>query len=308
MALRELTIFGGDYEHTLEVAGDYGGIRLHYETMRVQDIFSGMLESRQFEACEFSLANYIMLRANGERWLSAIPVFPSRAFRHALPVTRRDSSLTRLEQLAGKRVGLEDYSMTAAVWLRGLLSDEYGVRADSIRWVTHAKQRFPLPHGTNVETTARDLEELLCEGEIDAMLGFTLRDTSLPPHERRLRTLLEDPQAEEQAYFSRTGIYPISHCVVIRNDVLKECPELPSALTAAYTHAKKRAYSRQLGTTLVPWAKLHWTRACEAFGGDPLTYGLDSANCKVIERLAAYLAQQGFIDSAPEVEDLFIRL
>ena len=104
----EIIVRGGDHEHVLGIAGDYDGVRLGYETLRLQDIFIAMLESRRFEVCEFSLANYIVLRASGQNWLTAIPVFPFRAFRHSTAITRRDSPLTNLAQLAGKRVGVED--------------------------------------------------------------------------------------------------------------------------------------------------------------------------------------------------------
>src|SRR4051812_48962326 len=136
-----------------------------------------MLERREFEVCEFSLANYLVLRARGEDWLTAIPVFPHRAFRHALPVTRRDSSLSGLASLAGKRVGVEDYSMTAAVWLRGLLHDEYGMNADAITWCTYRRQRLALPPDAHVEIVEEDLETLVTGGAIDAMLGFSTRDS-----------------------------------------------------------------------------------------------------------------------------------
>ena len=190
-ALPEIVIHGGDYEHTLGIAGVHGdGIRLNYEPMRVQDIFVRMLETRVFEVCEFSLANYITLRGTAQHWLTAIPIFPYRAFRHSLAVTQRDSALTKLDQLAGKRIGVEDYSMTAAVWFRGLLQEEYGVDPRAVSWVTRSKQRFPFPAGAQVERTDADLEDLLLEGRIDALLGFALKDALLPPDQRRLRPLL----------------------------------------------------------------------------------------------------------------------
>ena len=303
----EIVVHGGDYEHALGLAGVHAGVRLGYEAMRVQDIFTGMLETRRFEACEFSLANYITLRAAGQDWLAAVPVFPWRAFRHSLAVTRRESPLTSLRDLAGRRIGVEDYSMTAAVWFRGLLQEEYGVDLRSIRWITHAKQRFPFPSGANVETTDADLETLLDDGAIDAMLGFAPRDARLPASERTLRTVLPDPIAEERTYYARTGIFPIMHCVVIRSDVLERHPALPDAVVAAYASAKERAYQRQLGTTLVPWSKAHWADTFEVFSGDPLAYGLTPGNRRVVERLGDYLKQQGFIHSAPAIEKLFTR-
>jgi 4,5-dihydroxyphthalate decarboxylase len=274
--------------------------------MPVREIFIGMLEERRFEACEFSLANYITLRGRGERWLHAIPVFPYRAFRHGFAVTRRDSALTSLRDLEGMRVGVEDYSMTAAVWFRGLLHDEFGIDARSINWVTCEKQRFAFPGGANIEATRGDLEEMLVSGAIDVLLGFSLRDNALPPLERRLRPVLADPQAEEEAYYERTGIYPIMHCVAVREDAVEKHPRAAAALCAAYASAKARACRRQLGTTLAPWGKNHWARTFALFGGDPLPYGLTPANRNVIEKLVAYLKVQGFIDALPGVDELFL--
>ncbi|MCW5604604.1 MAG: hypothetical protein KIT18_08680 [Burkholderiales bacterium] len=303
--LCNIIIRGGDHEHTLGIAGEYGGVRLGYETMRLQDIFVEMMASRCFEVCEFSLANYITLRAAGETWLTAIPVFPFRAFRHSLAVVPRDSVLSGPGDLAGRRVGVEDCSMTAAVWFRGLLDTEFGVDWRSITWVTPDTQRFPPPAGTVVETTTRDLEELLCEGKIDALLGFALRDARLPLQQRRLRPLLADTEAVERDYYLRTGIYPINHCVVIRSDVLAAIPTLADTVCRAYAEAKERAYRRQLGATLVPWGKTHWARTFELFGGDPLPYGLTPVNRMVVGQLARHLHAQGFIAAVPDVDALF---
>ena len=129
----QFIIHGGDYAHTVAIEGTYDGVTLAYEAKPTRDIFVRMLESRAFEICEFSLANYITLRATGQHWLKAVPVFPSRAFRHGLAVTQRDSPLHGLAQLSGKRIGLEDYSMTAAVWFRGLLQDGTASTCDRLR-------------------------------------------------------------------------------------------------------------------------------------------------------------------------------
>jgi 4,5-dihydroxyphthalate decarboxylase len=304
----EVTVSGGDYEHTLGIDGfSANGVRVRYARMPVRQIFEGMLESRRFEACEFSLANYITLRGNGNDWLTAIPSFPYRAFRHGLAVTRRDSGITSLSALENTRIGVEDYSMTAAVWFRGILSEHYGVDLDSIRWVTRAKQRFELPAGARVEKTSDDLEGLLVDGSIDVLLGFNLKDSASPVSARRLRTVVADPEAEEQAYFERTGVYPIMHVVVIRNDVLEKHPGAAEAVSSAYAAAKARAYQRQLGATLVPWGKSYWTRTFERFGGDPLPYGLTSDNRRNVAKLADYLHEQGFLPEVPEVDQLFVR-
>ncbi len=301
----EFTIRGGDYEHTLGIAGVYAGVRLGYEAPGMQGLFARMLATRCYEICEFSLANYLTLRATGRDWLTAVPVFPYRAFRHSLAAVRMDSDLVSLSQLAGKRVGVEDYSMTAAVWFRGLLEDEYGVGHREITWVTRAKQRFPFPAGAPVEVTTHDLEDLLCDGAIDAFLGMSLRDSALPAGERRLRPLLKDAQRDEEAYFARTSIYPIHHCVVIRNDVLERNRGLVTAVYSAYVGAKERAYRRRLGATTMPWGKAYWANMFQRFGGDPLPYGLTASNRMVIDRLARHLHTQGFIPEIPRTDAVF---
>jgi len=171
--------------------------------------------------------------------------------------------------------------------------------------VTGPKQRLPLPRGASVEITHQYLEDLLCDGGIDAMLGFSVH-TLLPPQQRRLRTLLSNPEAVEQAYYRRTAIYPINHCVVIRGDALDKIPGLANSVYRAYAKAKERAYRRQLGSTLMPWGKAHWAQTFGMFDGDPLPYGLTPVNRRVIDRLARDLHEQGFIESVPDLDSLFI--
>lgn len=301
-----ICIRGGDYEHVQGVRGDHSGIRFEYEPLTLNDIFSEMLETRRFEVCEFSLANYITLRARGENWLSAIPVFPNRAFRHGTLITKQESPLTRLQDLSGARIGVEDYSMTAAVWVRGLLEEDYGVDWRSITWVTSPKQRFPAPPSARVELLEGTPEQLLLAGSVDAIVGFTLKDGHRPWQERRLRTVLQNPEATELAYFERTSIYPINHCVVLRTDVVEKNPELPGIVASAYVSAKAQAYARRLGSTLVPWGKSRWASVFDLFQGDPLPYGLQPINRHVVSRLGEYLLRQEFIDRVPSVDSMFI--
>jgi 4,5-dihydroxyphthalate decarboxylase len=301
----DIVIHGVDYEHTLDVPGVHGNFTFGYEVSSVRKTFVAMVPGRTLEVCEFSLANYLTLRATGHDWLTAIPVFPYRAFRHSLPVVRTQSPLASMQELAGRRIGVDDYSMTAAVWFRALLREEYGVDHRSITWVSGHTQRLPLPAGATVEMTDRDLETLLEEGALDALLSIEPRDARLPAPERRLRRLLSDPRRDERAYYERTRIYPIHHCIVIRNDVLERFPGIVDALCDAYEAAKTRAYQRRLGTTFVPWSSTHWTATLDLFGGDALPYGWTPDNRSIVERLAAALHEQGFIAAVPDVDRLF---
>jgi len=300
-----ITIHGGDHDHVRDVAGDADGAMLRYQAMSLQELFPKMLETRCYEICEFSLANYLIVRGNGGDWLSAVPVFPFRCFRHSFALTRRDSALTDLRGLAGRKVGVPDYSMTAAVWFRGLLRAQYGVDHRTITWVTPRKQRLAIPQGVRIEFTDGELEALLLAGDLDAMLGVSRRDAALPVGERRLRTVLPDAEAVERDYFAHTSIFPIMHCVVIRNDVLERMPQLPQAVATAYAAAKTRAYARRSASVL-PWGVTRWDDDMAFFGRDPLPYGLNALNRMVVETLAGYLREQGFVSRLPHLDTLFL--
>ncbi len=300
----ELT--GGDYEHTLGLAGIRDGIDIRYKTAPLRDVFLRMLTERRYEACEFSLSNFLMLKDRGADWLHAIPVFPYRAFRHSTLYVRKDSVLREPADLRGKRVGVPDFSMTAAVWTRGILGDQYAVQWQDLRWVVSGKQRFATLPGVTLETIDGDLEAMLAEGEIDVLLTPQTADDRKPPRDRKLRSLIADAQAAEEAYLHTFGIYPINHVVVIRSDTLQRLRGLPRVLFEAYEQAKARAYARQLGATLMPWGARHWKKTFDQFAGDPLPYGLNDINRKVVGTLARFLHEQKLIERQPELDSLFI--
>lgn len=301
-----IALYGGDYEHVLGLSGAREGIDIRYVERPLLEIFEGMLNERRYECCEFSLSNYIMLKDRGADWLHAIPVFPYRAFRHSTLYVRRDSPLKGPEDLRGKRVGVPDYSMTAAVWTRGILKEQYGVDWAEMRWVASGRQRFATLPGVPLEVLDSDLEEDLIAGRIDALLTPTPADEKKPAGERRLRSLIADVQKAEEEYVRRYGVYPINHVMVIRDDALRRLPKLPKALFTAFAEAKARAYKRRLGTTLMPWGMRHWNRVFDQFGGNPLPYGLSKVNRDVVGRLAGFLYDQKLISRQPSVDELFI--
>jgi 4,5-dihydroxyphthalate decarboxylase len=299
-------LYGGDYEHTLDMSGEREGVAIEYRTGPLLEIFEGMLNDRAYETCEFSLANYIMLKDRGADWIHAVPIFPYRAFRHSTLYVRNDSPLKGPQDLKGKLVGVPDFSMTAAVWTRGILSEQYGVKWSDIRWIVSGRQRFMTLPGVPLDKTDADLETELIEGRIDALLTPTPADEKRAAAERKLRSLIADVQAAEEEYAIKYGVYPINHVIVIRDDILKKNPKLPRALYDLYSDAKSRAYKRRLGTTMMPWGMRHWNRVFDQFGGDPLPYGLTPLNRAVVSRLAGFLFDQKLISREPDIESLFI--
>jgi 4,5-dihydroxyphthalate decarboxylase len=302
----KIDLHGGDYEHVLGISGVREGIDIRYVERPLLEIFEGMLNERRYECCEFSLSNYIMLKDRAADWIHAIPVFPYRAFRHSTLYVRRDSPLNGPADLRGKRVGVPDYSMTAAVWTRGILKEQYGVDSADMRWVASGRQRFAALAGVPLELVQSDLEEDLIAGRIDALLTPSPADEKKPAAGRRLRSLIADVQKAEEDYVRDYGVYPINHVVVIRDDALKRLPKLPRALFSAFAEAKARAYQRRLGTTLMPWGMRHWNRVFDQFGGNPLPYGLNKVNRDVVGKLAGFLFEQKLISKRPSVDELFI--
>jgi len=305
---RKVQLIGGDYEHTMALSGVRDGIEINYVTGSIMDIFRRMIAERAYEACEFSLSNYIGLKASGADWLHAIPVFPNRNFRHNTLFVRRDSDLNDPRQLRNKRIGVQEYSMTAAVWVRGFLNEQYGIHWSELDWYCEARhRRVSPPEGARVMEVSTDIESLLLAGDVDVIVAFAPQDEKLPISERRLRRLFSNPEEVERAYFRETGIYPINHCVVIRQDLLGRIPEVPATLFKAYTESKRRAYERGIGATMIPWGKRYWTDVLDFFGGDPLRYGMTAGNRKVVGKLISYLYEQRLIPRELPVDDLFVQ-
>jgi 4,5-dihydroxyphthalate decarboxylase len=297
-------VIGGDYEHTLGLGStDRAGVL--YEPRPVAECFKTVLARGEFEASEFSLANYIIYRCSGDDWLSAVPVFPSRVFRHSHVVVRKDSSIKSFNQLAGKTIGVMDYSQTAAVWLRGLFHEEHGLHWRDVNWVSSKVQRFVTPSGVKITTTEQDIEELLIAGEIDAAMLFPPKEFRKREADRALRTLLPDAKEAEREYFQRTQIFPIMHTVVVRKEKVSAEPNGLKRTFDAYSRAKKNALKRKLGATFLPWSDRNWPEILENFDGDSHPYGLTASNRRVIELLIDYLKEQGFIPNRPTVESLF---
>lgn len=301
----DILIRGNDYEFTLEMDGTYANVPIRYEPGDLNEIYAGVLGNKPFQACEFSLSNYTMMRDRGADWMTAIPVFANRAFRHGIIWVRKDSDLTEPAQLVGRRVGVRDYSMTAAVWLRGTLLDDYGVDWRAIDWYAMKDQRFPTLAEAPLTLGDADPEDMLGAGELDVYISPRTRDLLKPLDEQRFRPIFPDANAVERDYYARTGIYPINHTVVVRNEVIEEFPDAPRAIFEAYCASKKRAYARRLGTTLVPWAQAYWAETMAFFGGDPFPMGLNESNRRNVGTLLGYLHEQKLIADKPAIEDLF---
>jgi 4,5-dihydroxyphthalate decarboxylase len=188
-----------------------------------------------------------------------------------------------------------------------MLKDHYNVDWRDIHWVCGNVQRFPPPGEADVTTADEEPEDMLLAGKLDALLAVQVKDAALPPAMRKLRPLLPDVEAEERAFYQRTGIYPLNHTVVIDRALAEKQPGLARALVSSYGAAKRAAFKRRLATTMLPWGDRRWADAMEFFGGDPLPHGLTPKNREQVETLARYVHEQGLMAKPlATADDLFV--
>ncbi|MBI4494349.1 MAG: ABC transporter substrate-binding protein [Chloroflexi bacterium] len=310
----------GLYDRTWDLASGSiqpEGIDLTYIALPPHEIFWRMLRYAEWDASELSLSAYTVQRSRGDRRFMAIPVFVSRVFRHGAVFIRTAAGIQTPLDLRGRRIGVPEYHMTAAVWARGLLEHEYGVKASDVHWFTGGQEEpgreervaLHLPPEIRVEPIppGRWLNEMLLAGELDALISPRPPEPFPDPQDRVVR-LFPDFRAVEQDYFRRTGLFPIMHTVVVRHDVYQRDPWVAEALYKAFVAAKAAALARlsypgTLVTTL-PWqaAELEATRA--VMGQDPWPYGVED-NRVALEACRLYLQEQGLVEQAPPLEELF---
>jgi 4,5-dihydroxyphthalate decarboxylase len=293
------------------------GIELTYLNLPVEETFFRMLRHREFEVAELSLSSYVMSLFLPDRPFVAIPVFPSRAFRHSSIFIHAASGIREPRDLIGRAVGTPEYQLTACVWIRGILSDDYGVAVDAVTYHTGGeeepgrpeKQALQLPARIRVERIRDDrtLSAMLAAGEIAALHSprapSTLADGNGP-----VRRLFADFMSVEREYFRRTRIFPIMHVVVIRRDVYESARWIAQSLFKAFSLAQQATYADLAETAalkvMLPWLPAHLADVRREMGRDYWPYGLD-ANRHVLETFLRYHFDQGLSPELVTPERLF---
>ena len=302
--------------YTKEVQAE--GIDLNFLAIdSPREIFDRMSGALEFDAAEMSSSEYVARFAAGDCPFVALPVFPSRVFRHGyIAVDRR--VIRSPEDLAGQRIGVPLYAMTAAIFMRGLLAHDCGVDLTQVQWIEGAmNEAKPHGHPTRLalakpisitpNTSGKSLGDLIAAGDIAATIG-----TSLPAamkHNPDIQRLFADHPAQEKDYYRRTRIFPIMHLVVVRRDIYERHPFVATSLYRAFCQAKDLALQkmRYPGTLryMLPWMGSEIEEIDEVFGGDPWPYGVEP-NRATLEALVQYSAEQGLIAAPVPVDKLFV--
>jgi len=314
-----LTFACGIYDRTDALrTGDVGveGIDLNFLAIEApREIFDRMGGRQEFDVAEFSSSEFISRLARGGCPFVALPVFPSRVFRHGYIYINRNSGIAKPQDLAGRRIGVPLYTMTAAVWIRGHLAHQYGVDLATIRWVEgatneagrHGDPSAPAllkPARIEHDEKGRSLRDLLVGGEIDAVAS-----SQRPLPHPDIAPLFPDSRAVERAYYRATRIFPIMHLVVIRRDVYERHPWIANSLYKGFLEAKAKALARLRKTgahpSMLPWVHHDVEEINEVFGGDPYPYGIEP-NRPTLEALVRYMAEQHFIPQPIPIAELFV--
>jgi len=293
------------------------GIDLVYNSLFVEETFFRMLRNREFDIAEMSLSSYCVSLGRDDPPFIAIPVFPSRFFRHSCIFVSEKSGIREPKQLAGKRIGVPEYQMTAPVWIRGILQDEYGVDPSACEYWTGGEEEpgrdeklaLALPEKFKLRRIgpAQTLARMIAEGEIDAM--HTARSPStFATRPESVKRLFEDFVAVEKAYYRKTRIFPIMHTVVIRRELYEKNRWIAQSLAKAFAQAQRKTYeylsTSMALTTMLPWQSAHVEEARALLGEDWWPYGLEP-NRHVLETFLRYHHEQGLSKRRLAPEELF---
>ena len=293
------------------------GIDLEIMHMEVEEIFWRQAKYAEFDVSEMSMSTYVLNMERETFPFVAIPVFPSRYFRHQSMFVRKGAGISSPADLRGKRIGVPEYQITAGVWQRGILQDEYGVTPSEIHWFSggveqpgrEEKTTISLPPDVELTPIGNDqtLQQLLIDGELDAL--FTAH---VPPilyeEDSPLVRLFPDFKSAEKEYFARTGIFPIMHVVVIRKSVLARDPWVARSLLKAFEASLEFSYAdlmyRSALKTMLPWSADHVAETVAALGDRYWTYGIDE-NRHVLDTFLRYHHEQGLSPRAYTSDEIF---
>jgi 4,5-dihydroxyphthalate decarboxylase len=315
-----LTVGCGDYDrtHALQTgAVEAEGIKLNYIPLQSEEVFWRMGHHREFDASEMSLSNHITMVSRGNSPFVGVPVFPSRFFRHSSIFFNVDSGIKEPKDFKGKQIGAPEYAITAAVWIRGMLHDDFGVRTQDVKWFIGGQEdpgrkerlKLQLPPDIQVQSIPEDktLNGMLESGELDGLISARI-PSCFAKGSPKIRRLFPNYKDVEIDYYKRTKIFPIMHVLVIRREVYERNPWVARSLYKAFCEAKERAIqtmhiSNSHACTL-PWLSWEREQLKEIFGPDWWPYGIES-NRHVIETLIRYMGEQGLLSKPVSVEDIF---
>ena len=316
-----LSLACGDYDRTRAIReGKISpeGADLTVLTLDAAEIFWRMLQYDEFDIAEMSLSNYLTELSGKKPRFIAIPVFLSRMFRHGFIFINQKSGIKAPEELKGKRVGIPEYSMTALLFMRGFLQDDYGVAPSDIEWYEGGKEgltrkgriKTRLPGNVHIHDapTDKSLSDMLADGDIDALMQARIPQCIWDKHPDVGRLWTNYKEVEMESY-RRTKIFPIMHTIVIKREIYEANPWVAQSLYKAFSEAKKISQSNNKFSTgalnyTLPWAIAERESTVSVMGEDFWPYGAE-ANRPTLEAATRYSHEQGLSQKKFSIEEIF---
>ena len=293
------------------------GIDLNYLNLPAEETFFRMLRHHEFDVSEMSLSSYVVSLSFKPQPFIAIPVFPSRSFRHSCIYVNAQSNINKPQDLIGKQIGNPEFQMTALVWIRGLLADEYDVPVNSVSYFTGGEEepgrkeklKLDLPPDIRIQQIGdtQTLSAMLENGDIDALYSARM-PSSFRRNPDKVKRLFHDYHEIEKVYFQRTKIFPIMHTIVIRRELYEQTPWVAQSLYKAFSAAQKEIYEDLYQTAalkfMLPWLIAHAEETRQIMGDDFWSYGFDE-NTETLNAFLRYHHQQGLSKQLLKPEKLF---
>ncbi len=309
-----LTLACGDYDINQGlITGEIKprGIDLTVVHMASPERHWRMWRHLEFDICEISMCSMLIVKGHNTHPFTAIPVFPHRRFRHGYFFVNAAAGIKTAKDLEGKRIGLRTWQTTAVHWGRGILQDQYGVNLQSCKWFTQDEEDIPVIwpiKGFDVQRVpaGRDVDEMLCKGELDAVL-YPETLPSIIKGDPRVKRLFEDAKAEEMAHYKDTGLFPIMHTVVLRNDVYEKHPWAAVEMLQAFQKSKDLAFKKMINPrrTSLAWIQDLYEEQQRVMGNNPWPYDLGPSNRKHLELMVKWGVEHGLMPKSIKVEEFF---
>ena len=316
----KLTLACWDYDRTRPLIDGRvkpEGIDLDIEILRPRQAFQRMLDKREFQVCELSLASYTALKGRGDCPFVAVPVALSKIFRHSCIYVRSGAGIRTPQDLKGKRVGTSQWSSTGLVFMRGMLQHDYGIKAKDMHWFMGGLNSFverpliplDLPNDIKLDFLSgqQTLESMFAAGELDALLSLYIPKLFLE-RSPTITRLFPNYKEAEQDYYRRTRIFPIMHTVVLREDIYRDHPWAARNIYQAFVRARDLAvdglYDTDALRVALPWLIDHVEETWRVFGHDFWAYGLEP-NRPTFAAVGRYVHEQGLCPRVVSADELF---
>ncbi|WP_269501287.1 ABC transporter substrate-binding protein [Burkholderia sp. IMCC1007] len=320
MSKLQLSVAVGNYDRIRPlVDGDVQieGVDPIFMLQDPEEIFFRAFRHADYDICELSLSSYSVKTAAGTSPYIAVPVFPSRAFRHTSIYVRADRGIDSPADLKGKRIGVPEYQLTANVWVRLFLEEDYGVKAADVTWVRGGyedatrveKITLNLPEDVRLENApeGRTISDLLAAGEIDAVIGPRAPSCFDRGHPE-VKYLFDDPHKAAADWYSRTKLFPIMHTLGIRKTLVERHPWLPGAVMKGFEKSKALALKRLSDTSAtkitLPFVEDQLRAARKLMGTDFWSYGF-AENERIVDRFLERHYAEGLSSRRLEARELF---